>query len=106
MRRAADDEVDELPGVPDSPEQRVASARAANAVRKLLATLPAAQAEALALHCVAGCTLAEIAAASNASQSTSIPLNTVKSRLRLARQALRQTLERAPGMVELLESDT
>ena len=98
--RAADDEVDELPGVPDSPEQRVASARAANAVRKLLATLPAAQAEALALHCVAGCTLAEIAAASNA------PQETVKSRLRLARQALRQTLERAPGMVELLESDT
>ncbi len=94
------DDVDELQGPHDSPEQRVASARAVSAVRDLLSTLPAAQAEALALHCVAGCTLAEIAAATNA------PQETVKSRLRLARQALRQTLERTPGMVELLESET
>jgi RNA polymerase sigma-70 factor, ECF subfamily len=92
--------LDELAASPDSPEQRVASARAATAVRELLSTLPAAQAEALALHCIAGCTLAEIAAATGA------PQETVKSRLRLARQALRQTLERAPGLIELLEGDT
>ena len=47
-----------------------------------------------------GGTLAEIAAATGA------PQETVKSRLRLARQALRQTLERAPGMLEVLEGDT
>ena len=92
--------LDELAASPDSPEQSVASARAAKAVRELLSTLPTAQAEALALHCIAGCTLAEIAAATNA------PQDTVKSRLRLARQALRQTLERTPGMIELLEGDT
>jgi RNA polymerase sigma-70 factor (ECF subfamily) len=92
--------LEELAASPDSPERRVASARAASAVRELLATLPSAQAEALALHCIAGCTLAEIAAATGA------PQETVKSRLRLARQALRQTLERAPGMIELLEGDT
>lgn len=97
---AHDSEVDELAGLEQNPEQSVASARAASAVRALLATLPAAQAEALALHCIAGCTLAEIAAA------TATPQETVKSRLRLARQALRQKLERAPGMVELLEGDS
>ena len=93
-------DIEALAAPSDSPEQRVASARAASAVRALLATLPAAQAEALALHCIAGCSLAEIAAATNA------PQETVKSRLRLARQALRRTLERTPGMVELLEGDT
>src|SRR5688572_2308744 len=62
--------LDELAASPDSPEQRVASARAASAVRELLSTLPAAQAEALALHCIAGCTLAEIAAATGAPQET------------------------------------
>jgi RNA polymerase sigma-70 factor (ECF subfamily) len=98
--RAEHAELDEVAAPPDSPEQRVASARAAAAVRELLSTLPPAQAEALALHCIAGCTLAEIAAATGA------PQETVKSRLRLARQALRQTLERAPEMIELLEGET
>lgn len=93
------DELDDLPAPSQSPERRVASARATSAVRELLSTLPAPQAEALALHCIAGCTLAEIAAATRA------PQETVKSRLRLARQALRQTLERSPGIVELLEGD-
>ena len=93
-------DIEQLAAPSDSPEQRVASARAASAVRELLSTLPAAQAEALALHCIAGCTLTEIAA------TTKAPQETVKSRLRLARQALRHTLERTPGMVELLEGDT
>lgn len=97
---AHETDVDEIAGGHDNPERRVAGARAASAVRALLATLPAPQAEALALHCIAGCTLAEIAAATGA------PRETVKSRLRLARQALRQTLERTPAMVELLEGDT
>jgi len=56
-------------------------------VRDLLAHLPDDQAEVLALHVVLGHSLAEVAA------STSIPLNTVKSRLRLAKQALRRHLE-------------
>jgi RNA polymerase sigma factor (sigma-70 family) len=56
-------------------------------VRDLLARLPREQAEVMALHVVLGHSLLEV------SQSTSIPLNTVKSRLRLAKQALRRTLE-------------
>lgn len=56
-------------------------------VRDLLARLPHDQAEVLALHVVLGYSLPEV------SQSTSIPLNTVKSRLRLAKQALRRHLD-------------
>jgi RNA polymerase sigma-70 factor (ECF subfamily) len=56
-------------------------------VRDLLARLPRDQAEVMALHVVLGHSLLEV------SQSTSIPLNTVKSRLRLAKQALRRALE-------------
>jgi RNA polymerase sigma factor (sigma-70 family) len=83
----------------DGPERLMAQAQAAEAVRALLLTLPAPQAEALALHCVGGCTLAEIAAATHA------PLQTVKSRLRLARRALRLTLDGEPALLELLEAD-
>jgi len=92
-------DLDELVAQPDGPEQRLVQAQAANAVRALLLTLPAAQAEALALHCVGGCTLAEIAASTNA------PLQTVKSRLRLARRALRLTLAGKPALLEILESE-
>ena len=56
-------------------------------VRDLLARLPRDQAEVMALHVVLGYSLPEV------SQSTSIPLNTVKSRLRLAKQALRRHLD-------------
>jgi RNA polymerase sigma factor (sigma-70 family) len=56
-------------------------------VRDLLARLPREQAEVLALHVILGHSLLEV------SQSTSIPLNTVKSRLRLAKQALRRHLD-------------
>jgi RNA polymerase sigma-70 factor (ECF subfamily) len=92
-------DLDALAGRREGPEQELARARAIDAVRALLLTLPAAQAEALGLHCIGGCTLAEIAQATNA------PLQTVKSRLRLARQALRQLLDREPSRLEGLESD-
>jgi RNA polymerase sigma-70 factor (ECF subfamily) len=96
---AIETDLDELAARPDGPEERLVQAQAAEAVRALLLTLPAAQAEALALHCVGGCTLAEIAEATHA------PLQTVKSRLRLARQALRLTLAGKPALLELLESE-
>src|SRR5262245_41978663 len=98
-RATSPTDVDDLVAKRDGPEQQLVRAQAAEAVRALLSTLPAAQAEALALHCVGGCTLAEIAAATNA------PLQTVKSRLRLARRALRQALEGKPALLELLEGD-
>jgi RNA polymerase sigma factor (sigma-70 family) len=90
-------DVDELASLPDGPDAALARARAADAVRVLLLQLPTAQAEALALHCIGGCSLAEIAIATRA------PLQTVKSRLRLARRALRQLVDQKPALLEVLE---
>jgi RNA polymerase sigma-70 factor (ECF subfamily) len=55
-------------------------------VRDLLDELPEPLAEALALHTVLGYTVGEIAQASRA------PVETVRSRLRLAKQALRKRI--------------
>ena len=60
--------------------------RQRNAVLQLLNELPQAQAEALAMHCVLGFTVAEIAEASGV-----VP-NTVRSRLVSAKQTLRAVL--------------
>jgi RNA polymerase sigma factor (sigma-70 family) len=67
-----------------SPEDMLLEQRAASAVRELLGCLPMAQAEVLGMHYVVGLTAAEIA------RVTGAPVETVRSRLRLGRQALRQ----------------
>lgn len=90
---------DRLPSHRAGPEQALREVEAARAVRALLLTLPQPQAEALALHCMGGCTLAEIAAA------TRVPVETVKSRLRLAKRALRRSLEREPRLLEVLRDE-
>jgi len=98
-RRAPGDRVDldaiadERPG-PDAEAEGRASAEL---VRELVATLPEAQAEALALHCVLGFTVSEIAA------TAGVPIETVRSRLRLARQALRARAEASPRLAGLVE---
>jgi DNA-directed RNA polymerase specialized sigma24 family protein len=56
-------------------------------VRALLDDLPEEQAEALALRFMLGWSLIEISEASGA------PVNTVRSRLRLAKEALRRRVE-------------
>ena len=66
-------------------------------VRELLALIPQEQAEALALRVALGWSLEEIAAASNT------PLNTVRSRLRLAKEALRKRIETDPLLRDELE---
>ena len=66
-------------------------------VRQLLDELPDVIAEALASHFILGYTVDEIAAAS------SVPANTVWSRLRLGKQALRRKLERDAELAEMLE---
>jgi DNA-directed RNA polymerase specialized sigma24 family protein len=68
--------------------------RAADAVRELLGSLPEAQAEVLGLHHAVGLSMIEIAAVTGA------PLETVRSRLRLGRRAVRQ---RVFGDQRLLE---
>jgi RNA polymerase sigma-70 factor (ECF subfamily) len=66
-----------------TPEDRLLGERAAGAIRQLLSSLPEAQAEVLGLHHVVGLTMPEIAAVTGA------PLETVRSRLRLGRNAMR-----------------
>lgn len=73
------------------------SAHRRNVLRRLLDELPDAQAEALVLHCVAGLTIDELAGA------TRTPVETTRSRLRLAKAALRERIAMDPTLVELLE---
>jgi RNA polymerase sigma-70 factor (ECF subfamily) len=65
-------------------------------LRDLVATLPAKQSEALTLRAISDCSLEEIA------RVTGAPRNTVRSRVRLAREALRHRIERSPDLAEAL----
>lgn len=56
------------------------------ALLEILAELPPSQAETLALRVVLGCSLRETA------DATGVPVNTVRSRLRLARESLRERI--------------
>jgi len=64
-------------------------------LRELLEDLPEEQAEALTLRVVMGWSLDEVAQASGA------PVNTVRSRVRLAKEALRARIESRPALAEL-----
>ncbi|MBL8970975.1 MAG: RNA polymerase sigma factor [Myxococcales bacterium] len=68
-------------------------------VMSLLGVLPTAQAEALLLRFVLGHSLQEIAEISGA------PLNTVRSRIRLAREALQRRLAHDDRLRALVEED-
>lgn len=70
--------------------------RRTDVVRSLLDELPPEQAEALAMRTMMGWSLEEIAAASGS------PLNTIRSRLRLAKEALRRKIEADPTLAEEL----
>jgi len=83
---------------PDAlPEEPAVTARRRALVRGLLDELPTEQAETLALRLVLGCSIHEIA------DSTRVPVNTVRSRLRLAKEALRERIEQDPTLFEALE---
>jgi len=83
-------EVDELEG------HRVdhAATRRRAVVRALLDDLPEEQSEALALRFMLGWSLLEI------SETSGAPVNTVRSRLRLAKEALRRRIEADPALAE------
>jgi RNA polymerase sigma-70 factor (ECF subfamily) len=66
-------------------------------VAELLRTIPSAQAETLGLRAVVGLSIEEIA------QATAVPANTVRSRLRLAKESLRRSIETDPELREFLE---
>lgn len=80
---------------PGSTLEEITGERRRALLRLLLSELPDAQAEALALRVVYGHSIDEI------SSMTQTPFNTVRSRLRLAKEALRQRIEAEPQWAEL-----
>jgi RNA polymerase sigma factor (sigma-70 family) len=96
-RRDAGADADAVAATTIEPGEEMASQRRKEILRELLAELPPEQAEALAMRVVLGWSLEEIARQSGA------PLNTVRSRLRLAKESLRKTIESQPSLLELLE---
>ena len=90
-------ELDEVELDAPNPEENAQAASLAPIVRELLATLPDTLAEALALHVVLGYTVGEIA------QAASLPVETVRSRLRLAKQALRKRVMNNPKLREAVD---
>lgn len=64
-------------------------------IRDLLEELPEEQAETLALRVMLGWSLEEVA------ETTGAPVNTVRSRVRLAKEALRRRIESNPALADL-----
>lgn len=79
-----------------SASDTVAAERRKNIVRELLDQLPEAQAETVAMRFSLGLSLEEVA------QATGVPLNTVRSRLRLAKEAIRGRIDQNPALLEEL----
>jgi RNA polymerase sigma factor (sigma-70 family) len=94
-----DDDEDRSPrGSETVPETDwVLAARRRELVRHLLDELPVPQAEALVLHSIVGLTVEELASA------TAVPVETARSRLRLARAALRVRIAGDRAALELTE---
>jgi len=75
----------------------VPSERRKRAMRDLLGELPEEQADALALRVMLGWSLDEV------SSATGAPINTIRSRVRLAKEALRKRIEANPALTDDLE---
>jgi RNA polymerase sigma-70 factor (ECF subfamily) len=82
----------------DSPAEKVLRARRREALEMLLDELPPPQAEVLVLHCALDFSIDEIAAA------VGRPAETVRSRLRLAKRALRERIGASAELAEILEA--
>ena len=66
-------------------------------MRELFAALPTAQAEAFVMHIVLGFSIEETA------DACEVPANTVRSRLRLAKQAMRMRAAANPALSDILK---
>lgn len=94
----ADEAPEEVPASElKNPHAEALASRRRDVIRKLMDQLPSVIAEALALHFILGYTVDEIAL------STGTLPNTVWSRLRLGKHALRKRLARNSELAELLE---
>jgi RNA polymerase sigma factor (sigma-70 family) len=90
---------DREPSPQGSPARLASAAMRRETLRALCERLPQPQADALVMMCVLGLTVEEIAAA------TDVPVNTVWSRLRHAKKALRERVRNNPRLREALEVD-
>src|SRR4051812_32223464 len=81
------------------PGCEVSVERRKRALRDLLSDLPEEQADALGLRVMLGWSLEDVA------KATGAPLNTVRSRVRLAKEALRRRIEGDPALSDELEVD-
>jgi RNA polymerase sigma-70 factor, ECF subfamily len=90
-------DADDVAGSDPGADVRMASRASVELARELCEELPPAQSEVLALHCILGYTMSEVAAICEA------PLETVRSRLRTARQALMAKALEDPRLREYLE---
>ncbi len=99
-QREHDLEVELFPGSLPAPDAGLSAQSSAQIVRELLDALPLQQADVLALHCVLGYTVPEIA------ESVGVPLETVRSRLRLAKQAVRERVLGDPRLGKLVEESS
>lgn len=94
--------IDDTPGGAEGADPASAGSPAAElrlVVWSLLEVLPTPQAEALVLRFVLGYSLQEIA------DTSGVPLNTVRSRIRLAREALQRRLAHDERLRALVEED-
>ena len=88
---------DALPNQAPSPMEDICASRRRQLLGLLLDELAPSQAEVLVLHCALGFTVAEVAA------SLGCPVETVRSRLRIAKQALRERIGANSEWAEILE---
>lgn len=88
-----------LHDLPASDQDWALAARRRDVLLRLLDELPEPQAEALVLHCVAGLTIDEVA------EATRAPVETTRSRLRLAKGTLRERIALDPALADLLLED-
>lgn len=93
----APDAGEQAPSPTMSPLEGASANRRRQVVGQLLDDLPPAQSEVLVLHCALGFSVDEIAA------SLGRPKETVRSRLRLAKQALRERISASAELAEILE---
>ena len=89
-----------IPEHAPSPSESVEAHKRKEIVRDLMGQLPAEQAETLAMRVVLGWSREEIA------QHTGAPVNTVRSRMRLAKEALKKRIEGNVALLEALEVET
>jgi RNA polymerase sigma-70 factor (ECF subfamily) len=92
-------DTDALVSGQEMPAEAAQAARRKTIVLELLAEIPDEQADSMAMRFVLGWSLEEVASATRA------PVNTVRSRLRLAKEALRKRIEADPAMAEELGVD-